>query len=27
MGAPREKVPGPDGFIEFFFAVCWEVIK
>jgi hypothetical protein len=25
--APREKAPGPDGFIGIFFSECWNVIK
>lgn len=25
--APKEKSPGPDGFIGMFFAHCWDIIK
>jgi hypothetical protein len=25
--APREKAPGPNGFIGIFFPKCWDVIK
>ena len=24
---PRDKAPGPDGFMEAFFKSCWEIIK
>jgi hypothetical protein len=27
MTAPKEKAPGPDGFIRIFFSSCWEIIK
>jgi hypothetical protein len=25
--APKEKGPGPDGFIGVFFSLCWGIIK
>jgi hypothetical protein len=25
--APREKAPGPDGFISLFFSSCWPILK
>jgi hypothetical protein len=27
MEAPKEKGPGPDGFIGIFFSHCWDIIK
>jgi hypothetical protein len=27
LDAPKEKAPGPDGFISIFFTSCWDIIK
>jgi hypothetical protein len=27
MNSPKEKAPGPDGYIRRFFAHCWDIIK
>jgi hypothetical protein len=27
MNSPKEKAPGPDGYIGRFFAHCWDIIK
>jgi hypothetical protein len=27
MSAPKEKSPGPDGYIRLFFSSCWHILK
>jgi hypothetical protein len=27
MSAPKEKSPGPDGYIGLFFCSCWHILK
>jgi hypothetical protein len=27
LSAPKEKAPGPNGFIGVFFSLCWDIIK